>query len=1160
MLARIRGAIDSQIAAEQAKARASTGSPNNTPGLSRSSSRARASSRNGTLSKNDVGKDPSEFEDSDVATPVIGGTPVGAETPARSGTPVQTETVTEDPLGAMGGEAADDGKEKDTKEKVEDASSGVQKAAVANRLTAASTGSLTSNSELPTEVRVKLRKLEKMEAKYTELLRSYKIVHARNALIEPFEKALRENTPCESISDPKVLLDYINSFSQRSDMVKNELVRVSKEKDEYKASAQKARDELETKDKEIAELKKARGEVEVQKGTTKKDKSDDIFNFDEEHEELGSKVEELENANKSLTSELETTRQARKVAEEAVASMQRSVEDAQSELEGLRETGAAKDLEICSLRKKLEESVKEVESLTGKVGILSGEVDKALKATTKATEDSVADAAAKSKKLDELNKALEEKTKRLDAEMKTAEQLRKTVKGQLEQLLKFQNEARMLADTKSKLDVSTQELDKLKSIKTDLERAVAKLEGQLQGQKKAPNGASAQPPNPAEAKLTENTSSVTGGSGKKKKKGKKKGKGGSATPAASTSVDDRPVKESETVEEESEQDISSTPAYTSESIITDLQSQLETLKQGLNDKNARISALTSNHVDVESLKEEVESLRDDLINVGQDHVEARQKLKEQSKELMEIAMRKRELEATVERLEAEVSELKKSHSSASAESDEAYQTLESEFAKLKQSSSGLQVDLAAAQQLAAARFKDLTEMRNMIAKVQPELTSLRSENATLISTKNDLNKQLVDLKRLERTERDLKNDLQVLNKKMTDKDSEISSLRKKNAEETSRRLKVEEETGLVKKDLRKAEVDYKSVLDNAEQIKTDFARVQDEISVLKSKITSLEKQLKEACVQRDDLKEELELKVAQLESTQSLMNSMRDQTSELTVQTREAQEQRESTEEELAEAQRLLTERTREAETMRRMLSEVETRHEARTREMKERIDTACDERDKAEEEVATIGRRRAREIEELKDKLRDAERGLRRAEEARELTEKELGGLKNSKARMEEILERERRELGDTKKAMSSMTSALDDTDGQVREIERQKTELRRRAEQAESKYEKLQKQHRTLQDEVRSIQTMRAKAIDAEGRPGSRSSMDSARSSRPMSPKPRTPSVGVDLVYLKNVLLQFMELKDKNQQKQLVPALKMLLDLDSKEERKWLQVVQAR
>ena len=47
---------------------------------------------------------------------------------------------------------------------------------------------------------------------------------------------------------------------------------------------------------------------------------------------------------------------------------------------------------------------------------------------------------------------------------------------------------------------------------------------------------------------------------------------------------------------------------------------------------------------------------------------------------------------------------------------------------------------------------------------------------------------------------------------------------------------------------------------------------------------------------------------------------------------------------------------------------------------------------------------------------------------------------------------------------------------------------------------------------------------------------------------------------MYLKNVLLQFMELRDKSKQRQLIPALKMLLELDSSEERKWLQVVQAR
>lgn len=50
------------------------------------------------------------------------------------------------------------------------------------------------------------------------------------------------------------------------------------------------------------------------------------------------------------------------------------------------------------------------------------------------------------------------------------------------------------------------------------------------------------------------------------------------------------------------------------------------------------------------------------------------------------------------------------------------------------------------------------------------------------------------------------------------------------------------------------------------------------------------------------------------------------------------------------------------------------------------------------------------------------------------------------------------------------------------------------------------------------------------------------------------------MDLVYLKNVLLQFMELKDKNLQMHLIPALKMLLELDSREEKKWVQVIQTR
>lgn len=91
-----------------------------------------------------------------------------------------------------------------------------------------------------------------------------------------------------------------------------------------------------------------------------------------------------------------------------------------------------------------------------------------------------------------------------------------------------------------------------------------------------------------------------------------------------------------------------------------------------------------------------------------------------------------------------------------------------------------------------------------------------------------------------------------------------------------------------------------------------------------------------------------------------------------------------------------------------------------------------------------------------------------------------------------------------------------------------------------------------------MRSIQTVRAKGIDNGDRPVSRGSIDSTRSgpARTLSPRPAPP---VDLVYLKNVLLQFMELKDRNQKQQLVPALTMLLSLDQQEEKKWLNVIKS-
>lgn len=94
-------------------------------------------------------------------------------------------------------------------------------------------------------------------------------------------------------------------------------------------------------------------------------------------------------------------------------------------------------------------------------------------------------------------------------------------------------------------------------------------------------------------------------------------------------------------------------------------------------------------------------------------------------------------------------------------------------------------------------------------------------------------------------------------------------------------------------------------------------------------------------------------------------------------------------------------------------------------------------------------------------------------------------------------------------------------------------------------------------MAEEISKTQTAKFKAMDS-GVHSSRSSLDMP--SRLGSPAPKSrngsaalidapngqPPGAMDYVYLKNVLLQFLEQKDKKHQMQLIPVLGMLLHFD--------------
>ncbi|KAH7400809.1 hypothetical protein DE146DRAFT_476239 [Phaeosphaeria sp. MPI-PUGE-AT-0046c] len=225
---RIRGAIDARIAEEQAKQQPSRSNSTARRSSSRnlSPSKRTARSKDGDNSKTaptGKGPDPSEFDPEFV----IGDED---EQPSRVGTPRPKEKAPTAEGAVENDGEKDDGKVAEAQEKPDKA------------------------PEIPPEVQVRLRKLDKLEPKYTELLRSYRIAHARIGAIETFESSLREHTPLTSITDTAAFIEYLGQLNVKSDMLMEELKRVSKERDDINKKLEDAEKRAKQANEEVEAL------------------------------------------------------------------------------------------------------------------------------------------------------------------------------------------------------------------------------------------------------------------------------------------------------------------------------------------------------------------------------------------------------------------------------------------------------------------------------------------------------------------------------------------------------------------------------------------------------------------------------------------------------------------------------------------------------------------------------------------------------------------------------------------------------------------------------------------------------------------------------------------------------------------------------------------
>jgi chromosome segregation ATPase len=940
--------------------------------------------------------------------------------------------------------------------------------------------------------------------------------------------------------------------------------------------------------------------------------SEDFFSYDTEIPRLESELHERASEIESLKKEVTSLKGDLAVARESTEGMVQSLESATRELHSLRESADKYESSKRDLQTKIDELEKQVAEGQSRVSELEKQVENAQigrQQAAKEHEQKIKDfdgmltlsrenVSAKDKEIatlrervdqkDAINKDLEDSlAMKLSAErqeakkqegsssekkISTMQNIMDALRTQLDTAQKAVVELKVELEDKKKefasrpsteafgfLDEADDPEVKALNSKESVVKYLAKrwnLQDPSSVQKDTVSPSNTTGPTP-EATVSPET--VTSGAAKKKSKNKKKkGKGG-LDRALETLEPDAPQKVSEDLADVDDE--RPPTAIQGTSADEELKSQIAQLNSDIEQKEATIQRLLEQLKDQEALQEEIETLRDDLLHQGEEHVEARDSLKNSQSE-------KAALQESLNKLEKELADTHIKVSSSTV-SERAHSDLITQFEDLKTKSATLQTDLAAAEQLAAGRFKDITDLRELISKAQPELRSLRSEVAELRSTKDELKNKTGELSRLETRHEDIKAEMKGLSKRLGDKDTKIKELQQKLEQEASIRRRVEEDLSTAQSDLRYTEARKKETDEQAAQTSQDLAAAKEDSIRLKAKFTDLEEQLLSHNKLVAELREELSLKAALHTTSQSMVSSLREQTHELSTQAREASTRAESLEEELAEAQRMLSERTREGQTMRILLNQAENGAEAKIRDMKDRMEAALEERDRAEEDASLQSRRVMREVEDARAKARAASAELKQVQDERDELQDKQKDWKRKRNELEAAAEKLSADVTETKSAMDRLRQALDESERQIEDLEKQRNDVRKREDEARNRVEKLTSANKSLNDELKAAQTAAGKPA---ARPGLASPLQSSRTSldspsvRSATPTERTEAptgpngAKVDYVYLKNVLLQFLEQKDKSHQKQLVPVLGMLLHFDKKDEQKWMSAIAAR
>lgn len=906
-----------------------------------------------------------------------------------------------------------------------------------------------------------------------ELLRSYRIAHSQ---IKPFERALQENTPLNNIKDPGALIEFLNQLKRQGNMAVQEMNRVTNQRDEMAKQVEQIGKELAAfKDGMSTPTAVKPDKVVSQPDAEKGDEGEDMFSYDDEIPKLQAELVSKNEKIASLTSEIDA-------------------------LKSISATSTLPTIEELATR-LVHTPLPEISDVTVQA-------------------PSRLDIVAPAAEFDTLKTELEYKIKQL---LDTEASLVRERSFYASTLAKRQAEIDKLSKSVATLSV---DIEGYQKANLENKKRVEELTRERQSSSKAPEATEATEANWDSKSLSSATAPLT----KKKNKRKKKGNA-TGVPTRNAAGTPNPPQ----------------PASLEQSHMNALKTEISKLKDAIAEKDLRISKLSEQVGHKAVLMEEIDDLRDNLVTIGQDHVEAKDRIKELEEERQSLQMsrqayieaqkRTKELEDEREQILSGMVQVEqqiasfKGISEAKAKLEADHKSMKEEFDKEKKD---LQSDLAAAQKVSQERFKEITKTKDYQTRLHQEMGRLRGDSDKLKLVQAEVKAVKNELGASEKQEKELQKQLQRSQELCSQHESKIKLLNEQLSTEKASTNKNKNERLVLLRNYQRVEQERDEEITKAKESRSELEKVQSELSRLRPKVKELEDEVIRLQKEKNLAKEDLDLKTQQYNNAQGLIASMRDDKTELVTREKELKHQVMSLEEEVKEVQKLLDDRTREGETMRRMLAEANEQADVKVRDMRSQLEKATEERDQIEDESSNLARGHARENEALKNRTRELEHKIKTLSDKKEELETRV---KEWLRRQEESGPNERKtaaENEDLRSAVSNLRTALDASEQQVSDVEKQKVDLRRLLDEARDRYERANK-------ELRSVQSRLNVGSGPDVTSSGNNTVDLTRNSSAGSH-----SKGADANYLRGVFLQFLECKEEKVRSQLIPVLGKLLGFD--------------